>query len=192
MRYKAKKRNNRRSIVVLCSYLLFLISCQNTSPKTKLFEEYLGIKALSSYNNIEISKININSDYERPYNVYIKFETGDSTFLELVKKLGLVSIKDRIKEQMCLHNTDSLFIASLWSFKSRNRYELKKEISSNLLWWPQIEDTSVVLYASFYKVAEAKKIEVCFQNKWDGRILVGFNKSNNTVYILIEVLRKNE
>lgn len=169
---------------------LFLTSCKESNRE--LINDSLGIEIPANSKGIEYYEDNKTPDSRRPYNKFIKFSVDTIGLHEIITKTNLISNKGDFKKNMCLKNTDNFFIKKLWSFESGNFIKVDESLRNKLNWWNPDDEKNSQLYASFYKERGSPKIENCYLNEWDGRILLGYSEQKKIVYILIEVYMENE
>jgi hypothetical protein len=172
------------------SYLLlaFLIPSLLSCKKNQLekVQYYFNAPLPKDVRDIHLTKVQLSADYIKPYSVYINFKTSVADFDSLIQSLHLINKEDDIFNKMCLTNVDLGFINNLWSFKTKSNLEATEEFKKNNQWWTPNKFKNLDLFGSFY-VENEKGIENCYGKHWDGRILLGYNKTSQNVYILIEI-----
>jgi hypothetical protein len=178
------------NLLLFCILIFTSFNC--TKSKRVEINNSLGIKIPDNSKELEYYKVRRSVDYERPYNVYIKFKVDSIGLDEVITKTNLISNKNDFVKSMCLENIDRFFIKNLWSFEFGNFVESSDILKRKLSWWNPNNGRDILLYASFYREDAIKKVENCYLKEWDGRILLSYNKKEENIYIFIEVYMEDE
>lgn len=164
---------------------ILIVSCNGSNKSEKgEVQNDLGIMLPDEVKDLKYFKINYDENYKRPYCVYIKFVLREPYFYKFVQQLELMSHDSDYKTVMCLNRADGGFISRLWEFKEW----INRPASVEKLNWWNPGDKGLKLYLSFYREGLKKRIEHCYSNQWDGWILLGYDSTNETVFILLQVL----
>ena len=158
---------------------VFLFEGCIEGDKKQQIEKYLGVSLPDSSRDFFVYKVNFSSDYSRPYNVYIKFKADTLSCKKLIAALDLVDQNSDFKSILCIQGLDTEYLKNLWSFNSRTHLLKNEDTSKKIQWWNMTTEMSFSLYAAFYRDKKGFKIEHCYSNEWDGRILLGYNKWEN-------------
>ena len=134
--------------------------------------------------NIKYFQISRTADYERPYNIFIKFEIDLPGFHKIIEDLNLINGKTDFNEKMCLDGVNNFYVNHFWDF-DHGTFGVQ-----NVSWWDVNTFENELLFGSFYKVDGKKKIESCYHRDWDGKILATYNRITRNAYIYISVLMK--
>lgn len=173
-------------IVMTAIIVSTLLSC-NKSAKIQI-EDCLGVHIPNNSRELKYYEIHSIPEKKRPYYKFIKFKIDTANFRKFITKIDLISKENDFTKLMCLEKVDGLFVKKLWTFESSIYLIKSNNLSkSKLIWWTPNTENDLQYYASFYKEKDGRKIERCYQNEWDGRVLVGYSSRTETIYIFIEV-----
>jgi hypothetical protein len=175
----------KRLLYSIIFIVLFGGNCYE-SDKRDYIESCLNSPLPKSAREIKYYKSYFNIDYKKPYYVYIKFKLDSTEVQDFIKRIDLIYYDRNFIKSMCLENVDSLFVAGLQDFTSRNPLEKSPDFKRDQNWWDPY-NKGLSLSGAFYREGKERKIEHCYLNKWDGRLLLGYEKNTANVYILIEV-----
>lgn len=169
---------------LLFVFLAFLLSCKKN--QLEKVQYYFNAPLPQNIRDVHLTKVQLSADYLKPYYIYINFKTSSVDFDSMIQSLHLVNREGDIFNKMCLTNVDLGFINNLWSFKTKSNLESTEKFKKSNEWWKPDKFKELILFGSFYEENE-KKIENCYGKHWDGRILLGYDKPSQNVYILIEI-----
>ena len=183
-------RINNKNICQIAFAVLFIVGlCEGCKKRNlHLIEPFIGFKFSDTVIEENFFKAEYSPDYIRPYNVYGKYKISSKELENILKNNELTNRSQDYKKIMCMENVSvHAFPYDIWSFKTRFDYLSRKDFAIKLKWWNPSQDTEM-LYAAFYREKGPRKIIRCYKDKWDGRILISYDKKTEEAYIMIEVL----